>query len=165
VSLSHTDTEALAVAEVALWELPTLGKEILLRKQYTTQSSTYFNNATNQTQPANQSVDGDYYNSTTYVQDCSSTNVETRPWWRVFLEKTKKVSQVRIYNDAVSGAGNQDIKVSVGNAWDHNLNDVCSNYQYFDNATLIIADCNLEGKFINVFVDSDNQTALNICEV
>jgi len=64
VSLSLTGTDVLALAEVALFALPTLGKEIVLRKQYTTQSSTFKDNSTNVSQPSNNSIDGDYYSKT-----------------------------------------------------------------------------------------------------
>lgn len=72
---------------------------------------------------------------------------------------------MRIFNNEETGAGNSNVKVYVGNAWDHTFNKLCSEINYFNNATYIVADCNLKGKFITVVVDSEVKTSLNICEV
>lgn len=81
------------------------------------------------------------------------------------MEKSRNVTQVKIFAGAVNSEDNKNIRVRVGNAWDHTLNDACANYTYSKKNTVIVADCDIVGKFITVAVESDVQSALNICEV
>ncbi|CAI9620749.1 unnamed protein product, partial [Staurois parvus] len=136
-------------------------KDIALRGR-ATQSSTYIGitNAIN-------AIDGNL-DTNLYHGSCSTTNLDTSPWWRVDLLRPYKISQIVITNrgdccsERINGAS-----ILIGNSLENNGNNnpSCSEINYIPSGATQSFQCNnMVGRYVNIIIPGQ-LTYLSLCEV
>uniref|UniRef100_A0A8C1C5K6 Fucolectin tachylectin-4 pentraxin-1 domain-containing protein n=1 Tax=Cyprinus carpio carpio TaxID=630221 RepID=A0A8C1C5K6_CYPCA len=99
---------------------------------------------------------------------CSSTNVQTNPWWRVDLSYIYRVSRVVITNrldccpERINGA-----EIRIGNSLENNGNNnpICSVISSIPAGVSSTYTCNdMEGRYVNLIIPGDSRI-LTLCEV
>uniref|UniRef100_A0A8C1E258 Fucolectin tachylectin-4 pentraxin-1 domain-containing protein n=1 Tax=Cyprinus carpio carpio TaxID=630221 RepID=A0A8C1E258_CYPCA len=99
---------------------------------------------------------------------CSSTNVQTNPWWRVDLRYIYRVSRVIITNrldccpEQINGA-----EIHIGNSLDNNGNNnpICAVISSIPAGVSSTYICNdMEGRYVNLIIPGDSRI-LTLCEV
>ncbi|XP_067300859.1 uncharacterized protein [Pseudorasbora parva] len=99
---------------------------------------------------------------------CSSTNIQTNPWWRLDLGHIYRVSRVVVTNrkdccpEQINGA-----EIRIGNSLDNNGNNnpvcaVISSIPAGDSSTYTCND--MEGRYVNLIIPGDSRI-LTLCEV
>ncbi|XP_042582897.1 uncharacterized protein LOC122137907 isoform X1 [Cyprinus carpio] len=129
--------------------------------KFTTQSSTY------KLWFAEQAIDF----SPGFIQpssSCSSTDIQTNPWWRVDLRYIYRVSSVVITNrldccpERINGT-----EIRIGNSLENNGNNnpICAVISSIPAGVSSTYTCNnMEGRYVNLFLPGDSKY-LTLCEV
>uniref|UniRef100_A0A672PJX5 Fucolectin tachylectin-4 pentraxin-1 domain-containing protein n=1 Tax=Sinocyclocheilus grahami TaxID=75366 RepID=A0A672PJX5_SINGR len=95
---------------------------------------------------------------------CSSTDIQTNPWWRVDLSSVYRVSRVVITNkldccpERINGT-----KIRTGNSLENNGNNnpICAVISSIPAGVSFTYICNMEGRYVNLFIPG----YLTLCEV
>uniref|UniRef100_A0A8C1S2J0 Fucolectin tachylectin-4 pentraxin-1 domain-containing protein n=1 Tax=Cyprinus carpio TaxID=7962 RepID=A0A8C1S2J0_CYPCA len=99
---------------------------------------------------------------------CSSTNVQTNPWWSVDLSYIYRVSRVVITNrldccpERINGA-----EIRIGNSLENNGNNnpICAVISSIPAGVSSTYICNdMEGRYVNLIIPGDSRI-LTLCEV
>uniref|UniRef100_A0A8C1J0X3 Fucolectin tachylectin-4 pentraxin-1 domain-containing protein n=1 Tax=Cyprinus carpio TaxID=7962 RepID=A0A8C1J0X3_CYPCA len=99
---------------------------------------------------------------------CSSTKVQTNPWWRVDLSYIYRVSRVVITNrldccpERINGA-----EIRIGNSLENNGNNnpICAVISSIPAGVSSTYTCNdMEGRYVNLIIPGDSRI-LTLCEV
>uniref|UniRef100_A0A673IGD6 Fucolectin tachylectin-4 pentraxin-1 domain-containing protein n=1 Tax=Sinocyclocheilus rhinocerous TaxID=307959 RepID=A0A673IGD6_9TELE len=99
---------------------------------------------------------------------CSSTDIQTNPWWRVDLRYIYRVSRVVITNrldccpERINGA-----EIRIGNSLENNGNNnpICAVISSIPAGVSSTYTCNgMEGQYMNLFIPGDSKY-LTLCEV
>ncbi|XP_026113674.1 uncharacterized protein LOC113092307 [Carassius auratus] len=99
---------------------------------------------------------------------CSSTNVQTNPWWRVDLRYIYRISIVVITNrldccpERINGA-----EIRIGNSLENNGNNnpICTVISSIPAGVSSTYICNdIEGRYVNLIIPGDSRF-LTLCEV
>ncbi|XP_026122310.1 uncharacterized protein LOC113105454 [Carassius auratus] len=99
---------------------------------------------------------------------CSSTNIQTNPWWRVDLSSVHRVNRVIITNrldnstERINGA-----QIHIGNSLENNgnSNPICAVISSIPAGVSSTYTCNdMEGRYVNLFIPGDSK-CLTLCEV
>uniref|UniRef100_A0A8C1S1X0 Fucolectin tachylectin-4 pentraxin-1 domain-containing protein n=1 Tax=Cyprinus carpio TaxID=7962 RepID=A0A8C1S1X0_CYPCA len=99
---------------------------------------------------------------------CSSTNVQTNPWWSVDLSYIYRVSRVVITNrldccpERINGA-----EIRIGNSLENNGNNnpICAVISSIPAGVSSTYTCNdMEGRYVNLIIPGDSKY-LTLCEV
>ncbi|KAM5165064.1 fucolectin-like [Mantella aurantiaca] len=142
-------------------QLPPPGEDIALRGR-ATQSSTFIG-----TTNAINAIDGNM-DSNMYHGSCSSTNLDTSPWWRVDLLRPHKISQIVITNRGdCCGERLDGASILIGNSLENNGNNNqrCSGITSIPNGATQSFQCNnMVGRYVNIILPG-KFTYLTLCEV
>uniref|UniRef100_A0A8C2BYM5 Fucolectin tachylectin-4 pentraxin-1 domain-containing protein n=1 Tax=Cyprinus carpio TaxID=7962 RepID=A0A8C2BYM5_CYPCA len=99
---------------------------------------------------------------------CSSTDIQTNPWWRVDLSSVERVIRVIITNrldccpERINGA-----EIRIGNSLENNGNNnpICAVISSIPAGVSSTYTCNnMEGRYVNLFLPGDSKY-LTLCEV
>ncbi|XP_026054835.1 fucolectin-like [Carassius auratus] len=99
---------------------------------------------------------------------CSSTNIQTNPWWRVDLSSVHRVNRVIITNrldnstERINGA-----QIRIGNSLENNgnSNPICAVISSIPAGVSSTYTCNdMEGRYVNLFIPGYSK-CLTLCEV
>uniref|UniRef100_A0A673IUU5 Fucolectin tachylectin-4 pentraxin-1 domain-containing protein n=1 Tax=Sinocyclocheilus rhinocerous TaxID=307959 RepID=A0A673IUU5_9TELE len=99
---------------------------------------------------------------------CSSTDIQTNPWWRVDLRYIYRVSRVVITNrldccpERINGA-----EIRIGNSLENNGNNnpICAVISSIPAGVSSTYTCNnMDGRYVSLFIPGDS-TILTLCEV
>ncbi|XP_050970700.1 fucolectin-1-like isoform X1 [Labeo rohita] len=106
--------------------------------------------------------------SSMFWSSCSSTDVQTNPWWMVDLHYIYRVSRVVITNrldccpEQINGA-----EIRIGNSLENNGNNnpLCTVISSIPAGVSSTYLCNnMEGRYVNLFIPGDSKI-LTLCEV
>ncbi|KAK2913234.1 hypothetical protein Q8A67_001633 [Cirrhinus molitorella] len=106
--------------------------------------------------------------STALWSSCSSTDIQTNPWWRVDLSYIYRVSRVVITNrldccpERINGA-----EIRIGNSLENNGNNnpICAVISSISAGVSSTYLCNdMEGQYVNLVIPGDSKY-LTLCEV
>ncbi|KAF4115212.1 uncharacterized protein LOC131537573 [Onychostoma macrolepis] len=99
---------------------------------------------------------------------CSSTDMQTNPWWRVDLRYIYSVSRVVITNRLDCCAENiNGVEIRIGNSLenDGNNNPICTVVSSIPAGVSSTYTCNdMEGQYVNLIIPGDSKD-LTLCEV
>uniref|UniRef100_A0A8C2A2R7 Fucolectin tachylectin-4 pentraxin-1 domain-containing protein n=1 Tax=Cyprinus carpio TaxID=7962 RepID=A0A8C2A2R7_CYPCA len=99
---------------------------------------------------------------------CSSTDIQTNPWWRVDLSSVERVIRVIITNrldccpERINGT-----EIRIGNSLENNGNNnpICAVISSIPAGVSSTYICNnMEGRYVNLFLPGDSKY-LTLCEV
>ena len=96
--------------------------------------------------------------------ECSQTNYEENPWWRVDLHDEYRIMAVGISNCCKNVMKNVEIRV--GNDDNRELNKICGHIDDLKDKEdhILLCPSDLSGRYVHLSVQGKNQSLL-ICEV